>query len=249
VRDSRTDAPQVLPGRLPGRVPVAPGTRVLVAEDDESVRTSIARSLRIEGYDVEAVANGEQALEAVLRERPDVIVMDVMMPEVDGFQAVQRLRRSGEDVPVLMLTARDGVGDRVYGLDSGADDYLAKPFALEELLARLRTLVRRTRTDPDEIMSYADLRLDPSTRQVWRGERELVLTKTEFDLVELFLENPKRVLTRSQILTRVWGFDFGSSSNSLEVFVSGLRRKLEEDGEPRLLQTVRGVGYSLRGGQ
>jgi two-component system response regulator MprA len=222
---------------------------VLVAEDDESVRTSIARSLRIEGYDVEAVANGEQALEAVLRERPDVIVMDVMMPEVDGFQAVQRLRRSGEDVPVLMLTARDGVGDRVYGLDSGADDYLAKPFALEELLARLRTLVRRTRTDPDEMMSYADLRLDPSTRQVWRGERELVLTKTEFDLVELFLENPKRVLTRSQILTRVWGFDFGSSSNSLEVFVSGLRRKLEEDGEPRLLQTVRGVGYSLRGGQ
>jgi two-component system response regulator MprA len=239
----------VLPGRLPGRVPVSPGTRVLVAEDDESVRTSIVRSLRIEGYEVEAVENGELALQAVVRERPDVIVMDVMMPEVDGFQAVQRLRRSGEDVPVLMLTARDGVGDRVYGLDSGADDYLSKPFALEELLARLRTLIRRTKADPDEAMTYADLRLDPSTRQVWRGDRELVLTKTEFDLVELFLENPKRVLTRSQILTRVWGFDFGSSSNSLEVFVSGLRRKLEEGGEARLIHTVRGVGYSLRGGE
>ncbi|HVU72078.1 MAG TPA: response regulator transcription factor [Mycobacteriales bacterium] len=227
---------------------MSPGTRVLVAEDDESVRTSIVRSLRIEGYEVEAVENGELALQSVVRERPDVIVMDVMMPELDGFQAVQRLRRSGEDVPVLMLTARDGVGDRVYGLDSGADDYLSKPFALEELLARLRTLVRRTKADPDEARTYADLRLDPATRQVWRGERELVLTKTEFDLVELFLENPKRVLTRSQILTRVWGFDFGSSSNSLEVFVSGLRRKLEEGGEPRLIHTVRGVGYSLRGG-
>jgi two-component system response regulator MprA len=227
-------------------VPVAEGTRVLIVEDDEAVRTSIARSLRIEGYLVDAVDNGEKALAAVELERPDVIVMDVMMPEMDGFQACQRLRMRGVDVPVLMLTARDAVGDRVYGLDSGADDYLPKPFALEELLARLRVLVRRTRVDPDEQLSYADLRLDPSTRQVWRGERELVLTKTEFDLVAMFLENPRQVLTRSQILTRVWGFDFGSTSNSLEVFVSGLRRKLEEDGEPRLIHTVRGVGYSLR---
>ncbi len=231
---------------LPGRAPVLIGTRVLIAEDDESVRTSLARSLRVEGYDVETVENGEQALQAIEHHRPDAVLMDVMMPELDGFQACQRLRRRGDDVPVLMLTARDGVGDRVYGLDSGADDYLAKPFALEELLARLRVLIRRNQPEPDAYVSYADIRLDPATRQVWRGERELVLTKTEFDLLALFLDHPRRVLTRSQIQERVWGYDFGTGSNSLEVFISGLRRKLEEEGGVRLLHTVRGVGYALR---
>ncbi len=231
--------------------------RVLVVDDDAAVRESLERSLRFEGYEVATAVDGLDALYAVGRDQPDIVILDVMMPRVDGLEACRQLRARGDDVPVLMLTARDGLADRVSGLDVGADDYLVKPFALEELFARLRALARRAAlaarvvgATPGEpvatTLSYAGVTLDQASRQVTRGERELTLTKTEFELLELFLNHPRQVLSRSTIMERVWGYDFGPTSNSLEVFVSYLRRKLEAGGEPRLLHTVRGVGYVLR---
>ncbi|MFT4299695.1 MAG: response regulator transcription factor [Aeromicrobium sp.] len=224
--------------------------RILVVDDDRAVRDSIRRSLEFNGYVVEVATDGIDALARVPQVQPDALVMDVMMPRLDGLETTRALRGAGNDVPILVLTARDAVTDRVDGLDAGADDYLTKPFALEELLARLRALLRRaTRTDeePDEEpVSFADLSLNPVTREVMRGERQISLTRTEYTLLELFLRRPKRVLERSFILQEVWGFDFPTTANSLEVYVGYLRRKLEADGESRLLHTVRGVGYVLR---
>jgi two-component system response regulator MprA len=222
--------------------------RILVVDDEPAVRESLERTLRFEGYDVVLAADGVAALDAVTRYRPDAVVLDVLMPRLDGLSTCRRLRARGEDVPILVLTARDGVADRVGGLDAGADDYLVKPFALEELLARLRALLRRTgsRESAGGELSFADLRMDPGTREVHRGERRVSLTRTEFSLLETFLEHPRQVLTRAVILDRVWGFDFETTSNSLEVYVGYLRRKLETDGETRMIHTVRGVGYVLR---
>ena len=221
---------------------------VLVVDDEPAVRDSLARSLRFEGYQVSLAGDGEQALAAVRAEPPDVIVLDVLMPRLDGLQTCRRLRTLGDRTPVLMLTARDGVADRVVGLDAGADDYLVKPFALEELLARLRALLRRTPpagAGPGPL-TFADLALDPVTREVRRAGRPVHLTVTEFNLLEMLLEHPRQVLTRAQIVQRVWGFSVEYASNSLEVYVGYLRRKLEAGGEPRLIHTVRGVGYVLR---
>ena len=224
--------------------------RILVVDDDRAVRDSLRRSLQFNGYEVETASDGAEALARVPIARPDAIVMDVMMPRLDGLEATKALRAAGSDLPILVLTARDAVGDRVDGLDAGADDYLTKPFALEELLARLRALTRRaSRTvDDDEptLLSFSDLSLDTATREVLRGERQLTLTRTEFTLLELFLRRPRRVLERSFILEEVWGYDFPTTANSLEVYVGYLRRKTEADNESRLLHTVRGVGYVLR---
>ena len=218
-----------------------------MVDDDRAVRESLRRALTLEGYDVEVAVDGVDALAQAASATPDAVVLDVLMPELDGLGVCRHLRAAGNRVPVLMLTARDAVDDRVAGLDAGADDYLVKPFALEELLARLRALLRRTETSaPGETLSFADLALDPLTREVLRGDRAIELTRTEFSLLELFLRNPRQVLTRSLIFERVWGFDFGPTSNSLEVYIGYLRRKTEADGEPRLLHTVRGVGYTLR---
>jgi two-component system response regulator MprA len=221
--------------------------RILVVDDEPAVRDAVDRALRLEGYDTQLAADGLEALDALADRAPDALVLDMLMPHVDGLEVCRRLRAAGDRTPVLVLTARDGVPDRVRGLDAGADDYLVKPFALEELLARLRALLRRTAsTDTDERLRHADLELDPNGHTVRRGRRALELTRTEFLLLELFLRHPRQVLTRSQIFERVWGYDFGPASNSLEVYVGYLRRKLEAGGEPRLLQTVRGVGYVLR---
>jgi two-component system, OmpR family, response regulator MprA len=219
--------------------------RVLVVDDEPAVRSALERALRLHGFEVSLAEDGEGGLAAVEAEAPDAVVLDVLMPRLDGIAACRRLRAQGDRTPVLMLTARDAVADRVTGLDAGADDYLVKPFALEELLARLRALVRRS-NGGDGPLRFADVVLDPGTREVRRGERRLELTRTEFNLLELFLRNPRQVLPRSLVFERVWGYDFGPSSNALEVYVGYLRRKLEADGEPRLLQTVRGVGYQLR---
>jgi two-component system, OmpR family, response regulator MprA len=222
-------------------------TRLLVVDDDRAVRESLRRALALEGYDVELAEDGADALARVAAAPPDAIVLDVLMPDVDGLAVCRRLRDAGNRVPVLMLTARESVGDRVAGLDSGADDYVVKPFALEELLARLRALLRRgDAAAPGDVLSFADLTLDTATRDVRRGERQIELTRTEFSLLELFLRNPRQVLTRSLIFERVWGYDFGPMSNSLEVYVGYLRRKTEAAGEPRLIHTARGVGYALR---
>jgi two-component system response regulator MprA len=224
--------------------------RILVVDDEAAVRESVERSLRFEGYEVVVAGDGAEALERVRKNRPDAVVLDVLMPRMDGLEACRRLRAGGDDLPVLLLTARDGVADRVNGLDVGADDYLVKPFALEELLARLRALLRRVAgtgsTGAAGVLAHAGLRLDPVTREVARGERAITLTRTEFDLLELFLRHPRQVLTRAILLEEVWGFDFGSTSNSLEVYLGHLRRKTEGGGESRLLHTVRGVGYVLR---
>jgi two-component system, OmpR family, response regulator MprA len=222
--------------------------RILVVDDEAAVRESLERSLRFEGYQVVVAADGAEALERVRDDRPDAVVLDVLMPRLDGLEACRRLRARGDDLPVLLLTARDGVADRVNGLDVGADDYLVKPFALEELLARLRALLRRAGggAGTGGVLAYADLRLDPATREVRRGDRPISLTRTEFALLELFLRHPRQVLIRAILLEEVWGFDFETSSNSLEVYVGHLRRKTEAGGEPRLLHTVRGVGYVLR---
>jgi two-component system response regulator MprA len=221
--------------------------RILVAEDDKAVRDSLVRALTFEGYEVSTAADGAEALMAVVEHEPDVVVLDVLMPHVDGLTACRRLRERGDRTPVLMLTARHEVSDRVAGLDAGADDYLVKPFALDELLARLRALLRRTSlSDDTEVLHVGDLSLDPARRQVRRGDREIELTKTEFDLLELLLLNAGIVLTREQIYERIWGFDFETSSKSLDVYISYLRRKTEEGGEPRLIHTVRGVGYTAR---
>ncbi|HEX4688259.1 MAG TPA: response regulator transcription factor [Nocardioides sp.] len=223
--------------------------RVLVVDDDKAVRESLRRSLEFNGYDVSLAADGVEALAGIGGLAPDVVVMDVMMPRLDGIETTKSLRKAGNDVPILVLTARDAVGDRVEGLDAGADDYLTKPFALQELLARLRALLRRVvpaEGDDHEILSFADLSMDLASREVRRGERTMTLTRTEFALLELFLRNPRQVLPRSLINERVWGYDFGPASNSLGVYVGYLRRKLEADGAARLIHTVRGVGYVLR---
>jgi two-component system, OmpR family, response regulator MprA len=223
--------------------------RILVVDDELAVRTSLERALRLEGYDVELAADGVEALERLPETEPDALVLDVLMPRMDGIAATTQLRARGDRTPILLLTARDAVADRVAGLDAGADDYLVKPFALEELLARLRALLRRTgASSGDGRLAFADLTLDAGTREVRRGDRSIELTRTEFLLLELFMLNPKQVLTRALIFERVWGYDFGPSSNALEVYVGYLRRKLERDGEPRLIHTVRGVGYALREG-
>jgi two-component system response regulator MprA len=219
--------------------------RVLVADDDLAVRSALERALRLEGYEVALAADGRETLDAVVSAPPDALVLDVRMPEIDGLEVCRRLRAIADPTPVLMLTAKDAVSDRVEGLDAGADDYLVKPFALPELLARLRALLRRWPAEGD-VLRFADLSLDPVAHEARRGDRLLKLTRTEFALLELFLEHPRQVLPRSTIIDRVWGYDAGTSSNSLEVFVGYLRRKTEEDGEPRLIQTVRGVGYVLR---
>jgi two-component system, OmpR family, response regulator MprA len=219
-------------------------TRVLVVDDDPGVRSAIARALRVD-YDVDEAEDGADALAQHAAVPADAIVLDLLMPEVGGLEVCRSLRRRNDPVPVLVVTARDAVDDRIEGLDAGADDYLVKPFAIEELRARVRALLRRTGAG-DDALRYADVSLDPATREVYRGERRLQLTRTEFNLLELFMRNPKQVLTRSQIYERVWGYDFGATSNALWVYIGYLRRKLEEDGEPRLLHTVRGVGYALR---
>lgn len=228
----------------------APKPRVLVVDDDKAVRESLRRSLEFNGYDVSLASDGAEALAVIAANTPDVVVMDVMMPRLDGLEATKALRSAGNDLPILVLTARDAVGDRVEGLDAGADDYLTKPFALQELLARLRALLRRVvppaESDPDEMLSFADLSMDVATREVRRGSRAIELTRTEFTLLEMFLRRPRRVLERSFILEEVWGYDFPTTANSLEVYVGYLRRKTEAEDEPRLIHTVRGVGYVLK---
>ena len=220
---------------------------VLVVDDEPAVRESLRRALELEGYSVELAADGEEAMTRLERpEQPDAVILDILMPRVDGLEVCRRLRSSGNAVPVLMLTAQAEVDSRVAGLDAGADDYLPKPFALAELLARLRALLRRTGSDSTDLLRFADLELDPGTREVRRAGDAIELTRTEFSLLELFLRNPRQVLTRSIIFERVWGFDFGPTSNSLDVYIGYLRRKTEEGGKPRLIHTVRGVGYALR---
>ncbi|WP_221041748.1 response regulator transcription factor [Mycobacterium senriense] len=224
--------------------------RILVVDDDRAVRESLRRSLSFNGYSVELAHDGVEALELIANERPDALVLDVMMPRLDGLEVCRQLRSTGDDLPILVLTARDSVSERVAGLDAGADDYLPKPFALEELLARMRALLRRTKPEDEDAdsvaMTFSDLTLDPATREVTRGQRRISLTRTEFALLEMLIANPRRVLTRSRILEEVWGFDFPTSGNALEVYVGYLRRKTEADGESRLIHTVRGVGYVLR---
>ncbi|HET9072987.1 MAG TPA: response regulator transcription factor [Solirubrobacteraceae bacterium] len=221
---------------------------VLVVDDEPAVRRALERALRLENYDVELAADGREALDRLAERPADAIVLDVMMPGIDGLEVCRRLRSAGDRTPVLMLTARDAIDDRVTGLDAGADDYLVKPFALRELQARLRALLRRA-SDEDggaEILRFGDLVLDPIAHEVRRGERIVELSKTEFMLLELFLKHPRQVLTRSTIFENVWGYDFGPTSNALGVYIGYLRRKTEEGGESRLLHTVRGIGYVLR---
>jgi two-component system response regulator MprA len=221
--------------------------RILVVDDEPAVREALERILHLEGFDVEMARDGREAVRSQAAAPADAVLLDVLMPELDGLEVCRRMRDIGDRTPVLMLTARDEVGDRVAGLEAGADDYLPKPFALEELLARLRALLRRSGwMDQREVLRFDDLELDPHSHEVRRGQRLIELTRTEFLLLELFLHHPRQVLTRSQIFDRVWGYDFGPASNSLEVYVGYLRRKTEDAGEPRLLHTVRGVGYVLR---
>jgi two-component system, OmpR family, response regulator MprA len=222
--------------------------RILVVDDERAVRESLRRALELEGYGVELAGDGREALDRLESgaDDPDAVVLDVLMPEVDGLEVCRRLRRAGSRLPILMLTARAEVENRVEGLDAGADDYITKPFALEELLARMRALLRRTSDGSGEMLRFEDLELDPKTRDVRRGGEPIELTRTEFALLELFLLNPRQVLTRSLIFERVWGYDFGATSNSLDVYIGYLRRKTEAGGQPRLIQTVRGVGYALR---
>ena len=223
------------------------GVKILVVDDERAVRDSLRRALELQGYEVELASDGAEALARLAENgQPDAVVLDILMPGIDGLDVCRQLRRRGNSVPVLMLTARDAVGDRVEGLDAGADDYVVKPFALEELLARLRALLRRTSPAVDGVLRFADLELDTGTREVRRGGDRIELTRTEFNLLELFMVNPRQVLTRSIIFERVWGYDFGFASNSLDVYIGYLRRKTEDGGKPRLIHTVRGVGYALR---
>ena len=219
--------------------------RIMVVDDEAALRSSLRRALELERYTVLLAHDGRQALDQLATTSVDAIVLDVAMPRVDGLEVARRLRAAGDRTPILMLTARDAVDDRVEGLDAGADDYLVKPFVLKELYARLRALLRRVET-PTEELGFADLRLDPITRDVVRGDRRVELSRTEHALLELFLRNPRQVLTRSMIFERVWGYDFGATSNALGVYIGYLRRKTEAGGEPRLIHTVRGVGYILR---
>jgi two-component system, OmpR family, response regulator MprA len=223
--------------------------KILVVDDERAVRESLRRALELEGYEIELAADGQEALqrlEANGEGQPDAVILDVLMPVIDGLEVCRRIRRNGNRVPVLMLTARDEIENRVAGLDAGADDYVTKPFALEELVARVRALLRRTSVGAHELLRFADLELDLGTREVRRGSDLIELTRTEFALLELFMTNPRQVLTRSIIFERVWGYDFGFASNSLDVYIGYLRRKTEAGGKPRLIQTVRGVGYALR---
>jgi len=221
--------------------------KILVVDDERAVRESLRRALELEGYEIELAADGNEALDRLeSASEPDAMILDLLMPGVDGLEVCRRLRGTGSKLPVLMLTARTEIENRVAGLDAGADDYVTKPFALEELLARVRALLRRTTDESGEVLQFADLELDPATREVRRAERTIELTRTEFSLLELFMRNPRQVLTRSIIFERVWGYDFGFASNSLDVYIGYLRRKTEAGDEPRLIQTVRGVGYALR---
>jgi two-component system response regulator MprA len=221
---------------------------IAIVDDDAAIRTALGRALRMENYDVELFEDGSSALRAIQLRAPDAIVLDLQLPDIDGLEVCRRIRRAGDATPILMLTARDAVNDRVEGLDVGADDYLVKPFDLAELLARLRALLRRRQVadGDDTVLRFEDLTLNPGTREVRRGDRVIELTKIEFDLLELFLQHPRQVLTRDQILDLVWGYTFDSGTNSLAVYIGYLRRKLEESNEARLIQTVRGVGYALR---
>jgi len=220
--------------------------RILVIDDDPAVNASLERALRLEGYEVVTAADGTSGLEALALTPPDAVVLDLGLPDIDGLEVCKRMRAARDDTPVLMLTARDAINDRVQGLDAGADDYLVKPFALAELLARLRALLRRRSGEEGEVLRFGDLELDLGTREARRGDRQFPLTRIEFDLLELFLRHPRQVLTRDLILERVWGYDFDSGTNSLAVYVGYLRRKTEEGAEPRFIHTVRGVGYVLR---
>ena len=220
--------------------------RILVVDDDPAVSGALQRALRLDGYEVTLAGDGPQALEELAIRPPDAVVLDIGLPTIDGLDVCRRMRAAGDDTPVLMLTARDAIEDRVQGLDAGADDYVVKPFALAELLARLRALLRRRPEDPGETLTFMDLSLDPVTREARRGDRAFTVTRIEFDLLELLLRHPRQVLTRELILDRVWGYTFDSGTNSLAVYVGYLRRKTEERGEPRLIHTARGVGYVLR---
>lgn len=227
--------------------------KILVVDDEQAVRESLRRSLRFNGYEVLTANDGLEAVETVRTENPELLILDVMMPNMDGLEVCRTLRSEGWDRPILVLTARDGVSDRVTGLDAGADDYLPKPFALEELLARVRSLVRRASADSiaaeapvESKLSFEDLELDADTREVRRGGRAISLTRTEFALLQLLMENPRKVLSRSKILEEVWGYDFPTSGNALEVYIGYLRKKTEGEGDARLIHTVRGVGYVLR---
>ena len=221
--------------------------KILVVDDERAVRESLRRALELEGYEIELAADGSEALYRLEgTEEPDAMILDVLMPGVDGLEVCRRIRGTGSKLPVLMLTARTEVEDRVAGLDAGADDYVTKPFALDELLARVRALLRRTTDQERDVVRFADLELDPTTREVTRNGRPIELTRTEFSLLELFMRNPRQVLTRTIIFERVWGYDFGPTSNSLDVYIGYLRRKTEEGDATRLIHTVRGVGYALR---
>jgi len=224
--------------------------KILVVEDDRRIRNLLKRGLVFEGYDVQVAEDGEAGLEMAREAFPQAVILDLTLPGIDGLEVCRRLRKAS-DVPILILTAREAVPDRIEGLDAGADDYMAKPFAFDELLARLRALFRRQRQDPETTTDegqlwFADLTLTPVTHQVFRGDREIELTAKEFSLLELFMRHPNQVLTRDQIYDHVWQYDFGTSSNIIEVYVRYLRTKLEENGQPRLIQTLRGVGYTLR---
>jgi two-component system response regulator MprA len=224
----------------------SPTSYIAIVDDDAAIRAALGRALRMENYDIDLFEDGNSALKSIQLRAPDAIVLDLQLPDIDGLEICRRIRRSGDTTPILMLTARDAVNDA--GLDVGADDYLVKPFDLAELLARLRALLRRHNVGDGDgaVLRFEDLTLNPQTREVHRGTRGVPLTKIEFDLLELFLQHPRQVLTRDQILDLVWGYNFDSGTNSLAVYIGYLRRKLEESGEPRLIQTVRGVGYALR---
>ena len=221
--------------------------KILVVDDERAVRDSLRRALELQGYEVDLAGDGAEALARLESNgQVDAVLLDILMPGIDGLEVCRRIRRSGNQIPVLMLTARDAVDDRVAGLDAGADDYVVKPFALDELLARVRALLRRVSPTGVDVLRFADLELDTGTREVRRGGDKIELTRTEFNLLELFLLNPRQVLTRSIIFERVWGYDFGFASNSLDVYIGYLRRKTEAGGKPRMIHTVRGVGYALR---
>ncbi|QGG96216.1 response regulator transcription factor [Actinomarinicola tropica] len=225
--------------------------RILVVDDDRAIRESLGRALTLEGYEVDLAADGAAALESLRTDPPEAVVLDVMMPNVDGLTVCRVLRAEGNRTPILMLTARTETAERVAGLDAGADDYMPKPFDLDELLARLRALLRRTRPPQDgdaPVLQVGDLRVDPASRRVWRGDEEIDLTKTEFDLLELLARNEGIVLDHTTIYERIWGYDFGPDSKNLAVYIGYLRRKIETDDRPKLLHTVRGVGYTLRSG-